>query len=527
MLQQNKLNLATLILVGALFVVSVFQNCAKVNYQALPKAKVAGAHAVTKLVTINPSFNPQNADMKVLIVVDDSFTMSQSQARLASAMDSLLDPLSGRNVDFKIVSTSGTPDNQIDYDIQTTNISATTAQNTITNSVGNRHGTLKSLQSFNTAQFTSLKNQIKSSILAVGTNGSNTEEGFCAAARQLFDTASNRFFNSGDKAAIIFLSDEDDASAYSKCLSAYQQNTTASQVIIYNYTQKRAKLSLEYQVNRDGLVSWYPVTWGISLSSPNNYVQDANCSATDLAAVQAKISQMGYVIRNVGSCIYETVQSNYYGADLGDNGSVPSKNLCSSTVIYQGQSYSNLYSLVTAAGHSALSGSCVKQTISTGTITAASSLVSIIKADTVSNDAQDLRAAIINKSHELFGTGFVFASIIRRNGETCALQTGQSYGSKYEQLTTNLNSNAVIETMCASSFSTVLTNVSTFIQNVANRSYVIPDMAADESVFSVGVRRNNGLIALSPTQFEAVGSTITLTNFSLFQGDVIEVAYGK
>lgn len=137
MLQQNKLNLATLILVGALFVVSVFQNCAKVNYQALPQAKVAGAHAITKLVTINPSFNPQNADMKVLLVVDDSFTISQSQARLASAMDSLLDPLSGRNVDFKIVSTSGTPDNQIDYDIQTTNISATTVQNTITNSVGN------------------------------------------------------------------------------------------------------------------------------------------------------------------------------------------------------------------------------------------------------------------------------------------------------------------------------------------------------------------------------------------------------
>ncbi len=527
MLQQNRLNLATLVLVSALFVTSVFQNCAKVNYQVLPKAKLGGANVITKQASINPSFNPQNADMKVLIVADDSFTMSQSQARLASAMDSLLDPLSGRNVDFKIVSTSGTPDNQIDYDIQTTNISTTSVQNTITNSHGNRHGTLRSLQSFNTTQFATLKNQIKSAILAVGTNGSDTEEGFCAVARQLFDTSSNRFFNSGDKAAIIFLTDEDDASSYSKCLSAYQQNTTASQVIIYNYTQKRAKLSLEYQVNRDGLVSWYPVTWGISLSNPNNYVQDANCSATDLAAVQAKISQMGYIVRNVGSCTYETVQSNYYGSDLGDNGSVPSKNVCSSTVIYQGQSYSNLYALVAAAGHSAISGSCVKQSIPSSTLTAASNLVSVIKSDIVSNDAQDLRAALVNKSHELFGTGFIFASIVRRNGETCSLQTGQSYGTKYQQLTTNLNSNAVIETMCAPSFTTVLGNVSTFIQNVANRSYVVPDMAEDESVFSVGIRRNNGLIALSSAQFEAVGSTVTLTNFSLFQGDIIEVTYGK
>ena len=180
-----------------------------------------------------------------------------------------------------------------------------------------------------------------------------------------------------------------------------------------------------------------------------------------------------------------------------------------------------------AAGHSAISGSCVKQTVSTSTMTAASNLVSVIKSDTVSNDAQDLRAALVNKSHELFGTGFIFASIVRRNGETCALQTGQSYGTKYEQLTTNLNSNAVIETMCATSFSTVLANVSSFIQNVANRSYVVPDMAIDESIFSVAVRRNNTLITLSSSQFEAVGSTFTLTNFSLFQGDIIEVTYGK
>jgi hypothetical protein len=527
MIQQKKLNLITLALVAALFVSSVFQNCAKVNYQGLATGKVTGTAANIKQISINPSFNPQNADMKVLFVVDDSYTMSQSQSALASAMDSLLNPLEGRNVDFKIVSTSGIPDNQIDYDIQTTNLSSSTVQNTVTNSIGNRHTILRSLQNYNSSQFATLKNQIKAAILAVGTNGSDTEEGFCAAARQLFDQSANHFFNAGDKAAIIFLTDENDASSYSKCLSAYQQNTTSSQIVIYNYTQKRAKLTLEYQVNRDGLASWYPVTWGISLPSPNNYVEGSNCSASDLAAVQAKISQMGYTVRNVGNCSYEAVDANYYGADLGDNGSVSGKNLCTSTVTYQGQSYSNLYAFVSAAGHSAVSNTCAKQTVSTNSTTSFSNSVSVILSDAVSNDAQDLRAALINKSHELFGTGFIFASIIRRNGETCALQAGQSYGTKYEQLTTNLNSNAVVESMCAASFSTVLGNVSTFIQNIANRSYIIPDMLAGESVLSVGVRRNGSLISLTTAQFEAVGSTITLTNFSLFEGDVIEVTYGK
>lgn len=529
--RQKKINLILLSCISAVFIASVFQNCAKVNYKANLSANtsktVTTGNVVTKVSVINPAFNPQSADMKVLFVVDDSYTMSQSQSRLSGAIDSLLNPLMGRNVEFKIVSTSGIPDNQIDYDISSINASPSTIQNTITNSLNNRHGVLRSLQNYNATQFATLKNQIKSSILSVGTNGSNTEEGFCAAARQLFDNSENRFFQAGDKVAILFLTDEDDASTYSTCLSAYQQNSSQSQVVYYNYMQKRARIQLEYQVDRDGIISWYPVTWGISLASPNNFINSGNCSATDIASVLNQISNMGYVVQNVGSCVYETAQSNYYGADLGDDGSVPSKNLCTSTVVSEGQTFSNLYSYVAAANHSAVAGTCIKQTVASNSVTASSSFISVIESDPVANNAQDLRSALINKSNELFGTGFIFASIIRRNGETCALQSGQSYGTKYEQLTANLSSNSVIESMCATSFSNILTNVSTFIKNVANRSYAVPNMAFDESIFSVAVRRNNVLSVLTSNQFEAVGTTVTLTNYSLFQGDVIEVTYGK
>lgn len=527
---QKKISLVGFTILGVIFITSVFQNCAKVNYQSKPAGSTnvnTGNSVVTKVTTINPLFNPQNADMKVLFVVDDSYTMSQSQSRLSSALDSLLNPLEGRNVEFKIVSTSGIPDNQIDYDIQTSNVSTTVIQNTITNSMNNRHGALKSLQGFNSAQFTSLKNQIKASILAVGTNGSNTEEGFCAAARQLFDNSANSFFNSGDKAAIIFLTDENDASTYSTCLSSYQQNSSASQVVYYNYAQKRARVTLEYQVDRDGIISWYPVTWGIPLSSPNNFVDTSTCSVADKNAVLAKISQMGYTVQNVTNCTYESVQANYYGADLGDNGTVSNKNLCTSTVTYQGQNYSNLYSFLTASNFSAVANSCVKQIVSSNFISTNSNYTSVISSDTIANNAQDLRAALINRSNELFGTGFIFASIVRRNGESCALQAGQSYGAKYETLTQNLGSNGVIESMCASNFSTVLSNVSNFIRNVANRSYVVSEMADDESIFSVAIRRNNVSTPLTSSQFEAVGSTVTLTNYSIYQSDVIEVTYGK
>ncbi len=526
--RQKKLSLVGLFFLAAIFITSVFQNCAKVNYQAKQVAPIANiGNVVTKSIVINPAFNPQSADMKILIVVDDSYTMSQSQTQLANAMDSLLNPLQGRNVEFKIVSTSGIPDNQIDYDIATTNVSPTVIQSTVTNSLNNRHTTLRSLQNYNSTQFQTLKNQVKASILSVGTNGSNSEEGFCAAARQLFDNSAHSFFNAGDKAAVIFLTDENDASSYSTCLSSYQQTTNNSQVVYYNYLQKRARITLEYKVDRDGIVSWYPVTWGIPLPAVNNFASSGNCSSADLNATLNQISTLGYTVQHVSTCVYETAQANYYGADLGDNGSIPTKNLCTSSVTYNNQTYSNLYSFVSAAGFSAVATTCTKQTVASNSVSAASQQTSVIESDVVANQTQDLRAALINKSNELFGTGFIFASLFRRSGETCALQSGQSYGAKYEQLTTNLGSNAVAESLCAASFSNILANVSTFIKNVANRSYVVTNMADDESIFSVSIRRNNVSTALSANQFEAVGTTVTLTNFILQQGDVIEVTYGK
>lgn len=525
-MSKNKgLSLIGLVLIAAVIVASSFQNCAKVNYQTT--ANPVGAASVTKTATINPAFSPQNADLKVLFVVDDSYTMSQSQSRLSNALDSLLNPLQGRNVEFKIVSTSGIPDNLIDYSIQSTNLSSTVVRNVVSNNVNNRHPQFKSLVNYNSTQFNALKAQVKSAVLAVGTNGSDTEEGFCAAARQLFDNSTNRFFNPGDKAAIIFLTDEDDASTYKRCLSAYELNTNSAQVVYYNYMQQRTKITLEYRVNRDGIISWYPATWGIALSSPNNFSNNQNCSSQDQAAALAKINAMGYVVQNVTACTYELAQTNHYGSDLGDDGTVASKNLCTSTVTFQGQSYPNLYSFITAAGYSAQPTSCVKQTVASSSITASPNYTSVIESDTMANNAQDLKIALINKSNSLFGSGFIFASIIRKQGESCALQSGQSYGAKYEQLTSQLAQNAISESMCASSFSNVLSSVSNFMTTQAQKSYVVPNMTTEEKVLGVGIRRNGSLTTLNSSQFEAVGSTITLTNFTLMQGDIIEVSYGN
>ena len=528
MIKEKGLSLLTLVLISAVMVTTTFQNCAKVSYQLNQKNNANNNQSVvTKTAQINPSFNPENADMKVLFVVDDSFTMSQSQQRLSAALDSLLDPLEGRNVDFKIVSTSGLPNNLIDYEVTANTVSSDTTEYTVKNSVNNRHGLLKSLSAFNASQFASLKSQIKNTILAVGTNGSDIEEGFCAAARQLYDSTDTRFFQPGDKAAIIFLSDENDTSAFNNCLAKYKIKTQSTQSVVYTYNQQKARLNLEYKVDRDGLEFWYPATWEIPLSTPNNFSNNGTCSSTDMNSAVQKMTDLGYQIRNSGNCTYVLSAANYYGSDLGDDGTNATKNLCTSTVTFKGSTFTNLYAFISASNYSAQSGSCQKQTYSASTISPASDWTSIVASDAAATNSQDLMTGLVNKSNELFGTGYIMASIVHKSGESCSLQSGQSYGVKYQQLSDRLGTRGVTESLCANSFTSVLSQVSQFIKTESAKSYTVPNMSSDESIFSVVVRRNGQDIKLTTSQFEAVGSTITLTQFILQQGDLIEVTYGK
>lgn len=516
-----------------------FQNCSKVNYQQT--GSNVNQQGTIRTLTINPTFNSQNADMKVLFVVDDSYTMSQSQNRLSNAVDSLMNPLFGRNIEFRIVSTSGIPSNLIDYDIsakyfddqhnefpanQVASNTNYTIEKTVTNLATGRHNRLVSYRNYSQAQFNTVKSQVKSAILQAGVNGSDNEEGLCATARQLFDEGPQRFFKEGDKAAIILLTDEDDSSLFKNCVSKYSEKVSNKPVVYYNYLQKRAKLQLEYQVNMDGVVGWYAVSWGVGLPESKFFTAGSTCDQSDLNAAVQKITANGYIIRNVSSCVYEALPTTYFGKDLGDDGSNSMVNLCQSQVIYQGISYPDLYAFVTASGLSAVNGSCQRLSSPANTITRTDIFTSVIAGDTASTQIEDIKNAIITRSNSLFGSGFIIAPIIRKSGESCALQAGQSYGVKYQDLAFKLPKNSVTESLCASDFSNVLSQVSQFISNTAATSYVVSPMSDEEKINSVTLVRNGQKQVLTVSQYEAVGNVITITGISLQQGDTLEVVVG-
>jgi hypothetical protein len=540
MKREQKMGIFGIFAVGLLAVTPIFQNCAKTNYAEVTGLNNGlGATGSSRKVNIDPTYNQQKANMKVLFVVDDSYTMSQSQAQLANAIDSLLTPLQGHNVDFKVVSTSGVPSNEVDYNIttkymtearltipqsQANTLSSYLVEKSITNN-STRHGALQLSRTSTTAQFNSLKSQIKSTILAAGVNGSDTEEGLCPVARQLFDNASSSFFKAGDKAAIVILTDENDSSVFSQCVTRYIQRVSSQPVVYYSYGQQRAKVTLEYQLSRDGVTAWYPVVWGIALNGQQTITNGATCSVADQTYAVNKIVSQGYVIRNVSGCVYDTVPASYYGSDLGDNGSDPNKNLCTDPVRFNNQNYSNLYTMVNSIGLSSQPGSCSKQVLPGNTLSANIEYDSVIKSDVASTTSQNLTAAINNKSIELFGaSGFTVASLIRRYGESCNLLAGQSYGTAYEALANVLGpNNSVVQSLCMSNFSSTLSQVSNFIVSEANSSYVISSLQSNESVGSVVVIRGAQRNTLTSSQYEVAGATLTLTNFTLQAGDTIEV----
>ena len=88
--------------------------------------------------------------------------------------------------------------------------------------------------------------------------------------------------------------------------------------------------------------------------------------------------------------------------------------------------------MVNTIGLSAAADSCGKVLVPSNTLSEQTEFDSLIKTDSAAYSAQDFKLAILNKSNELFGsTGYIYASLIHQNGESCALASGQSYGVKY------------------------------------------------------------------------------------------------
>ncbi|MEQ1877195.1 MAG: hypothetical protein ABL958_11145, partial [Bdellovibrionia bacterium] len=193
---------------------------------------------------LSPEQNVYKPEVKVLLVVDNSFSMSQAQEKLATGVRSLIDGLKGFGASYYVYTTTQEGD-------KAASITKTGCRKTLNGVVtelpscpagaamelGATYASyqktelaesLASGTDFKIAQgaadsdFLILKDKLGAVISGpsgVGVGGSDSERGICTLVRAAYEEGPSRVFNPGDVAVFGLISDEDDFSSVANCIS--------------------------------------------------------------------------------------------------------------------------------------------------------------------------------------------------------------------------------------------------------------------------------------------------------------------
>ncbi len=241
----------------------LFQNCSKTSFSEASSSDDQGVfqEPEVRLKTIYPetTTSQTNQKVKVLIVVDNSATMQNSQQNLAANLNALTNEISQFEADVQVVSTTYSTEDCIH--VSATNRPACRSSSLYTYNFYNSSpnitdpttgqvyigfGTSQSLSQNVIETFSFQKNQsleqrnavkmqISDKIRTLGTTGTDYESPFAVAVSQ-----ANRFFNENDRGLIFIITDENDAysiESLSRPLSRYFESANISSTVPgYVYT---------------------------------------------------------------------------------------------------------------------------------------------------------------------------------------------------------------------------------------------------------------------------------------------------
>lgn len=565
-----------------------------------PSCTVNSSSKKNITVTESSTYSP----FKLLLVIDNSYTMSQSQAQIAANIDSLLKPLAGKDVNVKIISTSDRniqstvkifltkADNsvsEIDYSVYSGKEYSNTEIVSIkyeyeTHIYGDHVFTLSSTDSKTQSDDTLAG--IKNYIIGLGVRGSVTEQVMCPIARQLFESGTNAFFKTGDKTAIVVLTDEDDASSLGNCLksSSYTygelKNTSYTPAYDnYDFTMKAVRVKFSYAMKtyasyRDGVfeipeTKYETYSTGSMLLGPDKMALADVDQGTCVAKAQSYLRSLGVVVNDyhnnefdfsasvVASCevesnpvkgYFDRYETTVNYCDLnnktpGTNGQSLSEfanknwfqdNLAEPRYINNKEKFGTwgwhfLYYTGTYAGecspnpHAAVQYAGRSHTSEVG-----------YYFDLTDTSDAKFDQNVVDKMKSMFGDKFFLSFIINKKENSVDLKSGQTVGSRYETIVENNSSSSKSYPICISepanpnprcsdSYELALARVSDFAIQTAITKYTL-GIDANAIVMSVTLWRAGVGTLLEASKYNIVGDQIEL-RIDLLLGDVISVEY--
>lgn len=531
-------------------------------------ARVASSKVVP--VVESSTYTP----FKLLLVIDDSYTMTQSQAKIAANIDSLLLPLKGKDVEVKIISTSQynnvgssyveeykTSGGQIASGTQSSGSSAAYKNQAYSDykkayKVQLQDANYSSIEKYNGRKvqvplvvkdysalglekynggakgeeltnvgiedkdFTNFSNRIKQKISSVGVGGSDQEQVMCPILQQIMLDNQNSFLKQGDKVGVVVLTDENDSSLNQNCYRSYTEiykdEKPTSNGITYS-------VSYKYSVTEIRAYFSYDIAENMPAEYKDGILVKAAYKTTKNVSVSGDLTK--YKLSTEAECVAKATES--YSSPYYTNFKV---SRCEFKTFERAQYDSKVSSdqcpaIANMTGF--VSGSCVRtqynapHTLSYSTGTFSRSI------DRVEHDVffpeitGTFEQSVIDKMNDFFNGQF-FVSVIHHTGEH-ALKAGQSVGAKLNALAANNPKQVSIHSIGSASYAPALEKLGLFANRVAVKKYNL-SMPESAQVAEVVLVREGVETVLDQSKYQMVGSDIEM-KMDLLTGDQIKINY--
>lgn len=574
---------AILITLGAVGLFG-YQNCAEVQFLSPEEALNQSTDLKTRIITLRPStlVNEPSVPAKILLVVDNSKSMQGTHAKLRASLRSLLLPLSTHPVSIKIITTSAvasvTDLEEQGWSVKSTTLGPKTAVTadwrTRFKMVEGDHFakgydvyyTLNAKNRYEIAaedpQFEAKIEEVKNRILTISelTAGSDREQPLCNTLLALYDRGPHRFFNVGDKGAVIVISDEDDSSRWQThdtgeirrdCRNRYTYGSIGnpdvpkSKRADYGMGLWRVRYQAAFDKLNDGIPE--PATAGdnggikVLLSERAMVAGKAEGDTIECSPAQAEraLSEakrynpapMNINLRLV-SCKVQSSWSALYGF-----GGV-TEDRCTKPFAINNVTYQNLSDYYERSRSTLMVPSTCKRTISTIAgykdfsqfyIDGATD-PNILGAGSVPNSehGESIKRAVIVRASELFEKDAFIHSAIVHKDPTC-VGANQSIAKRYLTFGADSMFKSTFHTIskCETSFDKALTDLSTQIKYAVENLIPLPGLEAGETVLSIERIRGTERLALSESDYAVnrlgLNSSIQFKIGVLEPNDTIEI----
>jgi hypothetical protein len=499
-----------------------FQNCSKTNFSAVESSYVTGTEV--RKISLDPGSDQKVTEsglLKVMLIVDNSATMKNSQENLRRNISYLLSTLKNRNAEVTIITSDYL--NRVSTFVNDT-VDPLTKQNY---TIGHKRTFLpqnardaqrpiyKFSKSDSVALFDKNIDTVSKYIQNVGINGSDYEAQLLSFAGNLnYDN----FFKKGDAALIYFITDEDDENTFYAPRSYMHlvYNATKATQLIARISCK-ACFTFQYtQFREDGQTEGS--TYTLYFPSMNSCTASYNSTKgnTSLRMKSAcAASQSPMVFTSYASTCenYFKASGTYSASEVTCTDSQYDNYTNVEKYIYYSlynSEYSRASQIVNNQGLPFVAGDSVK--------------MNLYQYDLFSNLKKHM--------DELFDKKYFIGVSTNLKGQNCSLSAGQSYDTVFGLMSSVFpKDQMLISSICDSvNFQTNLEAVSKSFEKIIKSDYILDIDESIESVLSIDLILMDGsVMSLTSDQYEARGKSLTFKNIDLNKYNIkqIEIVLNK